>query len=151
MLTQLSSDQLKITINSLGAELCSVKNNKDVEFIWQANKDVWARHAPVLFPVVGKLKDNFFVFDEKKYELPQHGFARDAEFNLKQSSSSSCTFELTSNSETKQKFPFDFVFQIQYELKRNKLTTTYNVFNLKKTNIIKLNYLTVYALTKKSN
>jgi galactose mutarotase-like enzyme len=129
MQKQLVSSQLKVTINSFGAELCSVKNNNNLEFIWQANKAIWARHAPVLFPIVGKLKDNFFVYENIKHELSQHGFARDLDFKLIQDSSNSCTFELTSNPETLEKFPFEFVFQINYLLLENNLITSYKVIN----------------------
>jgi len=126
---KIQSSTLKATFNSIGAELCSVKNNNGVEFIWQANKSVWARHAPVLFPIVGKLKDNFFNYDNQKHELPQHGFARDMNFELLEGSSESCTFQLQSNDKTKQIFPFDFVFQINYQLVDNKLITSYKVNN----------------------
>lgn len=129
MQKQLASTQLKVTINSFGAELCSVKNNNGIEFIWQANKEVWARHAPVLFPIVGKIKDNFFIYENIKHEMPQHGFARDMNFKLVEDSPNSCTFELTSSSETLEKFPFEFIFQINYLLLENKLTTNYKVIN----------------------
>lgn len=126
---QLRSNSLNITINTFGAELCSVKNNSGIEFIWQANKEVWARHAPVLFPIVGKLKNNFFVFENKRYVLAQHGFARDMNFELIKGSEESCTFQLKSNAQTIEQFPFEFVFQIHYQLIENKLITSYKVFN----------------------
>jgi len=129
MQTQLISKNLKVTINHFGAELCSVKNNDGLEFIWQAQNDVWARRAPVLFPIVGKLKDNFFIHDNKKYELPQHGFARDMEFDLLEKSENTLTFKLLSNEQTRTKFPFDFVFQIKYTLNDNTLQTEYKILN----------------------
>lgn len=125
----LTSPQLKATINSFGAELCSVKNNEGLEFIWQANKTIWARHAPVLFPIVGKLNNNSFVYNHKNYDLSQHGFARDLEFHLLGTTAAACTFELKSTDITKKMFPFDFVFQINYHLKQNCLTITYSVLN----------------------
>lgn len=129
MQTQLTSTTLTVTVNHFGAELSSVKNKNGTEFIWQAQKEVWARHAPVLFPIVGKLKDNFFIYNSKKYELPQHGFARDVEFDLVEKSETSVTFQLRSNSETKIKFPFEFVFEIKYTLEQNKLYTEYKITN----------------------
>lgn len=125
----LTSNEISLTINSHGAELSSVKNKNGLEFIWQAKPDVWARHAPVLFPIVGKLKNNQFIFEGKTYELPQHGFARDREFSLKEKSDRLCVFELRSDSHTKKIFPFDFVFQIIYILNGNKLTVQYKVKN----------------------
>ena len=129
MQTKLRSNQLHVSINSFGAELSSVKNNNGIEFIWQADKELWARHAPVLFPVVGKLKDSFFVYENIKHELSQHGFARDMDFKLIEALSDSCTHELTSSPETLEKFPFEFVFQINYLLHENKLITNYKVIN----------------------
>ncbi len=129
MQTQLTSTTLTVTIDHFGAELCSVKNKSGIEFMWQAQKEVWARHAPVLFPIVGKLKDNFFIYNNKKHELPQHGFARDMEFDLVEKSEQSLTFQLRSNSETKTKFPFEFVFEIKYTLEENKLYTEYKITN----------------------
>ncbi len=129
MQTKLRSNQLHVSINSFGAELSSVKNNNGIEFIWQADKELWARHAPVLFPIVGKLKDSFFVYENIKHELSQHGFARDMDFKLIEALSDSCTHELTSSPETLEKFPFEFVFQINYLLHENKLITNYKVIN----------------------
>ncbi|MGZ4089198.1 MAG: aldose 1-epimerase family protein [Bacteroidia bacterium] len=129
MQVQLTSSLLTVSINHKGAELSSVKNTAGLEFIWQADKDVWPRHAPVLFPIVGKLKDNHFFYNDKPYELPQHGFARDMDFELVSSGETSCTYKLQSSPETKNKFPFDFIFEISYELKENTLTTFYHVKN----------------------
>ncbi len=129
MQSKLISKDLTVTINHFGAELCSVKNNNDLEFIWQAQKEVWARHAPVLFPIVGKLKDNFFIYNNQKYELPQHGFARDMKFDVVEKSEQSLTFQLRSNSETKTKFPFEFVFEVTFVLEENKLYTEYKITN----------------------
>ncbi len=129
MQSKLISKDLTVTINHFGAELCSVKNNNDLEFIWQAQKEVWARHAPVLFPIVGKLKDNFFIYNNQKYELPQHGFARDMKFDVVEKSEQSLTFQLRSNNETKTKFPFEFVFEVTFVLEENKLYTEYKITN----------------------
>lgn len=129
MTVELSSSLLTVKINSFGAEVCSVKNKLGLEFMWQAGKDVWARHAPVLFPIVGKLKDNVYSYNGKTYSLPQHGFARDMEFELISSEKNTCTFELKSSEQTKAKFPFGFVFQIIYHLNDSVLTTTYKINN----------------------
>jgi galactose mutarotase-like enzyme len=129
MQSKLISKDLEVTINYFGAEVCSVKNKEGLEFIWQAQKDVWARHAPVLFPIVGKLKDNFFIYDEKRYELPQHGFARDMEFDLLEKSETTLRFQLQPNYEKHTKFPFDFFFQIKYTLEGNTLYTEYTIKN----------------------
>lgn len=125
----LISDKLTVEINFAGAEISSIKNKNGLEFIWQAKKEVWPRHAPVLFPIVGKLKDNQFIFKDKSYTLGQHGFARDHEFKLITANESHCVFELRSDANTKEIYPFDFFFQIKYELLGNKLITHYKVIN----------------------
>lgn len=129
MQQELVSDQLRVLINYFGAELNSIKNNVGTEYLWQTDPHVWPRHAPVLFPVVGKLKDNSFTFQGNNYSLGQHGFARDLEFQLIREDVSSCVFELSSTAETKKKFPFDFIFRICYSLKAATLITRYEVVN----------------------
>ena len=125
----LISDRLNVSINISGAELSSVKNKDGLEFMWQAKKEVWPRHAPVLFPIVGKLKDNSYLFDAIRYELGQHGFARDRDFELIEITKNSCTFQLCSDAKSKENFPFDFIFRITYELVQNTLTTHYKITN----------------------
>ena len=126
---QLTSNQLRVIVNNAGAEIISVKNEDGLEYIWQSNKTIWARHAPVLFPIVGKLKENSFLFDQQSYFLSQHGFARDLDFVLIECTSSSCVYELTSTPETKKNYPFDFTFHIRYQLQNNTLITRYTIIN----------------------
>lgn len=125
----LISNELSVAINFQGAEISSVKNQNGTEFIWQAKPDVWARHSPVLFPVVGKLKNNQFIFEGKAYKLPQHGFARDMKFDLKEKNENRCVFELHSTAETKKVFPFEFVFQTIYTVNKNRIKVEYKVEN----------------------
>lgn len=125
----LSSNALTVTIKEHGAELCSVKNQSGTEYMWQANPAVWPRHAPVLFPVVGKLKDNGYSFENHYFLLGQHGFARDCTFTLTHSSPLSCSFELRSSAESKTNYPFDFLFGTAYTLNTNQLTVAHGVEN----------------------
>lgn len=129
MNVELTSDCLQVKINSLGAELISVTGKNNLEYIWQANPNVWARHAPVLFPIVGKLKDNEFTFESKTYHLTQHGFARDKNFELVSQTNTSSVFELVSDGSTLQSFPFNFTLHIAYFLLGNVLQTKYTVIN----------------------
>lgn len=127
---QLSNNSLTIKVNSFGAELCSVYSKQfDIEYIWQAKPEIWARHAPHLFPIVGKLKNNSFVFEGKQYTLPQHGFARDLEFICIDKSESFVCFELVANEKSLTNFPFHFSLQIKFELINNTLIIGYEVFN----------------------
>ena len=134
MQTVITSQQLTATINHFGAELCSIKDENETEFIWQA-KNEWQRYSPVLFPIVGKLKNGTYTFNNYTYELGQHGFARDIIFTVISSTQNTCTFELKSSSETKKNYPFDFSFQIHYVLVKDKLTITYCVTNPSQTQL----------------
>ena len=73
---QLKNNFLTVTLSDQGAEIQSVKDvNSGREYIWQADPKIWGRHAPVLFPVVGRLKDDQYTYDGKTYHMGQHGFA----------------------------------------------------------------------------
>jgi len=127
---QLQNSYLTIKINSFGAELCSVISNETkIEYIWQADEKVWARHAPNLFPIVGKLKDGVFEYQSQKYHLPQHGFARDQEFICIVQTTDYLLFELTASEESLEKYPFHFSLQVGYKLIENKIEVSYSVFN----------------------
>lgn len=125
----LSSDDLTVKFKPLGAELCSVKNKTGTEFIWQGKPEIWPRHAPVLFPIVGRLANNKYTFNGSVFELNQHGFARDMEFDLIEKTDQSCCFELQANEVSKKHYPFDFSLKINYQLKGNSLCTTYTIYN----------------------
>jgi galactose mutarotase-like enzyme len=129
MNVHLQSSMLSVTIKPLGAELCSVKNTKGTEYIWQAQKDIWPRHAPVLFPIVGKLKNDSYTYQDQSFKLPQHGFARDLPFHLISSDESACTFRLKATQASKRTYPFDFILDITYKLQQNRLETVYRVQN----------------------
>jgi galactose mutarotase-like enzyme len=129
MTYQLHSDLLHVEIKPEGAELTSIRNNNHTQFLWQADTNIWPRHAPVLFPIVGKLKENQFTYEGNRYEMGQHGFARDMLFTCTAHTGSSATFELNSSEATKVKYPFDFRFLIRYQLSGSTLTTHYTILN----------------------
>src|SRR5665213_3258056 len=126
---QIENDHLVVRINKKGAELQSVQLNA-LEYLWQADPNYWSKHAPVLFPIIGELKDGKYLFKNKEYHLPRHGFARDKMFEATQTSSSSAIFTLHSNEETLAVYPFQFIFQVQYEIKEHTLYCSYIVQNI---------------------
>ncbi len=103
--------------------------------MWNADPDYWPKHSPVLFPIVGSLKNDSYTFNEKDYHLPRHGFARDREFELIEKTEVSATFSLSYDEETLQKYPFKFELQIIYKLEENKLNIAYKVINKEATQI----------------
>ncbi len=116
------------TINHLGAELVSLKS-ENKEFIWNGNPDFWGKHAPVLFPIVGTLKEGKYVYENKRYSLSRHGFAREMEFNLLHSQSDRATFSLVANNTTLAVYPFDFELRIHYKIDTNALQISYTIIN----------------------
>ena len=130
MTIQLENERISVTILTKGAELASIKNKKTgIEYLWQADPTYWGRHAPVLFPVVGRLKEDSYQVDGKSYPMNQHGFARDGDFEIVEQDDSSVTLELGAATETKRVYPFDFKLKIQYRLVGETVTTHYTVEN----------------------
>ena len=129
----LQNDQLRVTIASWGAELVSLKDRENnLEYIWQANPDVWGRHAPILFPIVGRLNEDTLNYGDRQYEMKQHGFARDSEFSCLEQHQDRLLLRLMANGNTKSKFPFDFALTIGYQLMGNQLQVMYQVSNPQK-------------------
>ena len=128
-MTSISNEYLSATINQSGAELISLKNNDRKEMMWDANPMHWNKCSPVLFPIVGTLKNNYYVYKGATYNLPRHGFARDMPFELIEKEVDCVTFSLKHSDETLLKYPFEFELQIKYTLEGNKLNIGYRVVN----------------------
>ena len=129
MITILKSDKLIAKINHKGAELISLKNDVKKEFIWNGNPEFWSKHSPILFPIVGTLKNNEYYFEGKKYSLNRHGFARDMDFELIAKTDSTAVFSLVNNTNTLNVYPFEFELLLNYELTDNSLIITFKVIN----------------------
>lgn len=132
----LANDYLTVQIDQKGAEIRSVIDNKTgYEFMWQQENDYWNRTAPVLFPIVGTLKDNTYYYKETAYQLPRHGFARDLDFEVQTVTDNSATFYVKDGDgkegtvDTLSSYPFEFSFQISYVLYENQITITYELLN----------------------
>lgn len=132
MTTTISNSTLIASIKHAGSELFSLKN-QNKEYIWEGNPDFWGKHSPVLFPIVGTLKNNRYTVNSQEYHLPRHGFARDMEFLLTNKTENSATFSLSSSPETLTKYPFEFELQLIYTLRENSLDIEYKVINQSKT------------------
>lgn len=126
----LENELLKAGFVQKGAELQSLKSKtSDIEYIWDANPKDWAKHSPVLFPIVGALKDNRYAYQGEQYELSRHGFARDMEFELESKSADEVVFTLRSSEGTRKVYPFEFNLSLIYTLKSHGLSCTYKVYN----------------------
>jgi galactose mutarotase-like enzyme len=127
--TILTNPILTAQINHLGAELFSLKNNSNTEYIWEGNPEFWGKHSPVLFPIVGTLKNNSYQYQDQEYHLSRHGFARDMIFSLLEKTETSAVFFIVFSAETLKVYPFDFELQIIYTLVENNLQIEYKVIN----------------------
>ena len=126
----LKNDELQIRVSDHGAELRSLtKAGTGKEFMFQADPKYWGRTSPVLFPIVGGLWENKYVYNNKTYELPKHGFARDMDFKLVKESDDELIFELKDTEDTLKVYPFKFSLKIGYKLNGSKVSITYNVIN----------------------
>ena len=130
MIHNLQNDHLQISVSTLGAELQNMIHQKNkVEYLWQGDPAHWGRRSPVLFPIVGALKEGKYKAKGKTYEMSQHGFARNMEFELKESTENSLTYALASNEETLESYPYEFVLTIKYVLQENQLTVQFKIEN----------------------
>ncbi len=125
----LKNDQLTVVISTLGAEIQSMTTAEGLELMWQADKAIWGRHAPLLFPIIGRLKDQQYTLDGEVISIHQHGFARDTEFTLVQQDESSATFTMEDSESSRKVYPFAFSLTVSYTLSGNKLTKRHTVVN----------------------
>jgi galactose mutarotase-like enzyme len=119
---------IEATIKAHGAELSSLKDAQGVELIWQAGA-AWPRHAPLLFPIVGRLKGDTLRHRGKAYPMTQHGFARDQVFEWTVRDATSCSLLLRDSAATRSHYPFAFQLAIGYRLRAAGLEVTLEIAN----------------------
>lgn len=118
----IQNQALEVSINELGAELCSIiRKDNTCEYIWQADPTVWKHHAPLLFPIIGRLKDKEYMINGNYYTITQHGFARDLPFKPYQISDHCAEFTLFDNDYTHKMYPYSFELMIRYTIHNNVL------------------------------
>jgi hypothetical protein len=104
----IANDFLAADIAPLGAELSSLRDAAGFEMMTDADPRWWTGHAPLLFPIVGRLAGDRYRLGAAEYALPQHGFARRREFALIDQQASSARFRLEADAETRAVYPFAF-------------------------------------------
>lgn len=124
----LRSDRLSATVKAHGAELCSLKDGGGMEFVWQAGPE-WPRHAPLLFPIVGRLANDELRHRGKTYRMTQHGFARDSRFAWAERAESRCTLVLEDSEATRALYPFAFRLTAAYAIDESGLDLTLTIAN----------------------
>jgi galactose mutarotase-like enzyme len=120
--------QLAATIKQHGAELCSLKDAVGRQLIWQAGPE-WPRHSPLLFPIVGRLKNDELRHRGMTYPMGQHGLARDHDFEWIARDENSCALVLTDNDQTWKRYPFAFRLMVTFALNGSDLDVTFDVTN----------------------
>jgi galactose mutarotase-like enzyme len=121
-------DGVTATVLAHGAELCSLKTAASLELVWQAGP-AWKRHAPLLFPIVGRLSNDALHHRGKSYPMTQHGFARDSTFEWSDRGRSSCRLVLTDNAATRMRYPFAFRLSVTYTLRATDLDVSFEIAN----------------------
>jgi galactose mutarotase-like enzyme len=129
-----SNSFFKIEVQQKGAELCSIKSLKtDSEYMWDANPDIWGSFAPVLFPIIGSLKNGVTMYKGKNYKIPKHGIIRhNNSIELKSKTANQLFFSLKYNDSLLKVYPFKFGFEISFKLTDNKIEVGHTITNLDK-------------------
>ncbi len=127
----LSNGVITLTVKHKGAEITSIKNAAGMEFMWQPQGSIyWQRQSPLLFPVVGKLKENQYYVNGVRYPMNQHGFVRDMEFDFIGKTATQMIYWIKDNTETQKQYPFLFELRVIYTLIENKVSIRYLIKNI---------------------
>ena len=129
MIYTIQNQHLTVQIEDLGAQLASIQDARGREFLWQGSPESWNRRAPLLFPIIGRLKDSTYQLDGVSYKMPNHGFARDLVFEAVSQSGQALSLRLDSSEETRKVYPFDFSLTVTYTLEENRLIKSHEVEN----------------------
>jgi galactose mutarotase-like enzyme len=128
-LIRIADDGLSAAIDPHGAQLMSLHTREGVELLWQGNPAIWLDRAPLLFPVIGPMRDGQIRHAGKSYPMPAHGFAQQRDFTVVEQSLVGCTFELRADTETRTHYPFEFVMRVNFALSNDTLEVTVGVTN----------------------
>ena len=124
----LENGALSVIISPVGAELQSVVCG-GVERMWSGDPAVWGRRAPLLFPLIGRLRDGWYANGGERVDAPMHGFCRDRAFAAEQVSGTHARFETTSDEGTRAVFPFDFRLRVDFSLEGATIVKAHTVEN----------------------
>ena len=116
-LFRLENNRISIDVNPIGAELYSIKTKPDgQEWLWQGDKRYFAQRSPILFPVIGLLKDGVYTFNGEQYDMPLHGFAHHMEFAVSDLRPDAVTFTIRDDAATQEVYPFAFQLDVTYRI-----------------------------------
>ncbi|NDA62445.1 MAG: aldose 1-epimerase family protein [Chitinophagia bacterium] len=126
----ISNQLIRIQVAERGAELCELFHiGNQLNYLWKGDPVFWGKTSPVLFPIVGSLRNNAYRWQNKTYSLPRHGFARELPFQLIQQSENTLLFQLVHSAATLAVYPFPFKLSILYHIDQTRLSVRYQVEN----------------------
>lgn len=129
MIYEIKHAGLTAKIDTVGAQLISLQNAEGTEYIWQRNPEIWSSCSPLLFPIIGNLKDGKTVIEGKTYEMPKHGPTRNIPFHLLKQEESSVTLGITDRDFPDGVYPYDFIFSVTYSLSKDSLSFLIEIKN----------------------
>ena len=129
MQIKLRSNDYHVLLNTLGAELNSYSDPSGKEYIWNSDPTYWLRSSPLLFPVVGNVRNGETVIKDHIYQMPKHGFCKESEFEVTEQTENSATFLLKTNNETLKHYPYSFELYLTYILNGSTLSMNYKIIN----------------------
>lgn len=130
MIIELKTGSVSAKLDSVGAELISLKNAEGEEYMWQKDPKYWAKSSPFLFPIVGNLRNDTTTIDGQEYHMSKHGFCRTVDFAVIDRNETEVSFVYTYNSETLKVYPYKFSAKLSYKLDTDGLRIRYSFENL---------------------
>lgn len=125
----IQNEALRVSAEAFGAQLTSIQGKDGVERLWQGDPDIWKGRAPILFPLIGRLKNETYTLEGKSYRIPIHGFGQRVAWELTDKSDTAMTFLLKDTEETRAQYPFRFACEVTYALEGAVLVKTHRVRN----------------------
>ncbi|WP_316822703.1 aldose 1-epimerase family protein [Pedobacter gandavensis] len=130
MIISLENPQISASFSTKGGELQALESKQsNLKYLWNGDSNFWGKFSPVLFPIVGGLKEDTYFFDHQTYHLPRHGFARDRAFEAHKIADDEVLFLLKEDTESLKVYPFNFQLGLRYQLIKNTLRCSYEVLN----------------------
>ncbi|UZD23425.1 aldose 1-epimerase family protein [Algoriphagus halophytocola] len=128
----IQSPELVVEINPIGMEISSIRSKSTQrEYLWQGDPTFWTGQAPVLFPIIGALKEGYTMISGKKYKIPKHGIVRNStKPKLIESSEDSLRFRLSWDEKTLLEYPFQFQLDLIFSLSGKSLKVDHEISNL---------------------
>ena len=126
----ISNESLSLTVCSLGAEMQTLVTSDGRSWLWNGDPASWSGRAPILFPIVGKARNDSVIINGTVFPMPLHGFAHCSEFAVVRAGRGICMHELRASAKTRQYFPFDFLLTVEHRLDGFSLIVTAQISNL---------------------